>query len=75
METKSKSEITAHFIFDLNAALAENSFGVDKCEFMERKSGKMVRWTLQVQDPESKIDEYGVKWIKSPEQPKKGVQE
>lgn len=66
METKSKSEILQSMNYLITSGLSDTKDTADIGEYEERKTGKIVKWTIQILNPETMIDADGVKWIRAP---------
>lgn len=63
---KTKSNIIQTIIYDINTALASPQSYNRSGEETERRTGKTIKWTIQIQEPESMIDENGIKWVRVP---------
>jgi hypothetical protein len=59
METLSKSKIIAKFTWAINH---------DECfqgDYIEAKTRKTIRFTIEIKDPEIYTDEKGCKWVRA----------
>jgi len=66
METQSKSEILQGFAAIINEGIAKPQDVAEVGEATEKKSGKVIKWTIQVCHPETMVDANGCKWIRAP---------